>query len=65
MKISTYKTATLHLLRNPVQCSLQFGEELLQQMEKFMFLGVAFTSDGSETKNWKFDEAKQVLLCEL
>ena len=43
MKISTSKTEVLHLSRNPVQCSLQVGEVSLKQVEKFKYLGVAFT----------------------
>ena len=46
MKISTFKTEILHLSRNPVQCFLQVGDVSLHQVEKFKYLGVAFTSDG-------------------
>ena len=45
MKISTSKNEVLHLSKNPVQCSLQVGGVLLKQVEKFKYLGVAFTSD--------------------
>ena len=45
MKISTSKTEVLHLSRNPVQCFLQVSGVSLKQMEKFKYLGVAFTSD--------------------
>ena len=45
MKISTSKTEVLHLSKNAVQCSLQVGGALLKQVEKFSYLGVAFTSD--------------------
>ena len=48
MKISTSKTEVLHLLRNPVQCSLQVGGVSLKQVEKFKYAGVAFTSDGRQ-----------------
>ena len=48
MKISTAKTEVLHLSRNPVQCSLQVGGVKLKQVEKFKYLGVAFTSDGKQ-----------------
>ena len=48
MKISTTKTEVLHLLRNPVQCSLQMGRVQLKQVEKFKYLGIAFTSDGRQ-----------------
>ena len=50
MKISTSEIEILHLLRNPVQCSLQVGDVSLKQMEKFKYLGVAFTSDGRQNK---------------
>ena len=46
MKFSTSKTEVLHLSRNFVQCSLQVGRVSLKQVEKFKYLGVAFTSDG-------------------
>ena len=45
MKISSFKTEVLHLSSNPVQCSPQVGDVLLKQVEKFKYLGVAFTSD--------------------
>ena len=48
MKISTTKPVVLHLLRNPVQCSLQVGGVSLTQVKKFKYLGVAFTSDGRQ-----------------
>ena len=48
MKISTAKTEVLHLSRKPVQCSLQVGGVKLKQVEKFKYLGVAFTSDGTQ-----------------
>ena len=50
MKISTFKTEILHLLRNLVQCSLQVGGVSLKQVEKFKYLGVAFTKDGMQDK---------------
>ena len=46
MKISTAKTEVLHLSRNPHQCVLQVNGATLKQVEKFKYLGVAFTSDG-------------------
>ena len=46
MKISTVKTEVLHLSRNPDQCELQVNGATLKQVEKFKYLGVAFTSDG-------------------
>ena len=45
MKISTAKTEVLHLSRNPDQCLLQVNGATLKQVEKFKYLGVAFTSD--------------------
>ena len=48
MKISTSKTEILHLSRNPDQCSLQVDGVSLKQVEKFKYLGVAFTSDGRQ-----------------
>ena len=48
MKISTAKTEVLHLSRNPDQCVLQVIGAILKQVEKFKYLGVAFTSDGRQ-----------------
>ena len=48
MKISTAKTEVLHLSRNPDHCVLQVNGATLKQVEKFKYLGVAFTSDGSQ-----------------
>ena len=45
MKISTAKTAVLHLSRNADQCVLQVNGK---QVKKFKYLGVAFTSDGKQ-----------------
>ena len=50
MKISTAKTEVLHLSRNPDQCVLQVNGATLKQVEKFKYLGVAFTSDGRQDK---------------
>ena len=47
-KISTTKTEVLHLSRNPDQCVLQVNRATLKQVEKFKYLGVAFTSDGRQ-----------------
>ena len=47
-KISTAKTEVLHLSRNPDQCVLQANGATLKQVEKFKYLGVAFTSDGRQ-----------------
>ena len=48
MKISTAKTEVLHLSRNPDQCVLQVNGATLKQVEKFKYLGGAFTSDGRQ-----------------
>ena len=40
----------LHLSRNPDQCVLQVNGATLKQVEKFKYLGVAFTSDGRQDK---------------
>ena len=48
MKISTVKTEVLHLSRNPDQCVLQVNGATLKQVEKFKYLGIAFTSDGRQ-----------------
>ena len=48
MKISTAQTEVLHLSRNPDQCVLQVNGVTLKQVEKFKYLGVAFTSDGRQ-----------------
>ena len=45
MKISTSKTKVLYLSRNSVEYSQQVGGVSLKQVEKFKYLGVAFTSD--------------------
>ena len=52
MKISMAKTEVLvlHLLRNPDQCVLHVNGATLKQVEKFKYLGVAFTSDGRQDK---------------
>ena len=66
MKISTSKTEVLHLLRNPVQCSLQVSGVSLKQVKKFKYLGVAFTSDGRQdekldVRSGKASEVMQAL----
>ena len=48
MKISTDKNEVLHLSRNSDQCVLQVNGATLKQVEKFKYLGVAFTSDGRQ-----------------
>ena len=44
-KISWAKTEVLHFSRNIDQCVLQVNGATLKQVEKFKYLGVAFTSD--------------------
>ena len=46
MKISTTKTETMCLSRQPMQCSLRIDGVPLKPSEKFKYLGVSFTSDG-------------------
>ena len=48
MKIRTAKTEVGHLSRNPDQCVLQVNEVTLKQVEKFEYLGVAFTRNGRQ-----------------
>ena len=48
MKISMAKTELLRLSRNPDQCVLQVNGATLKHVEKFKYLGVAFTSDGRQ-----------------
>ena len=63
MKISTAKTELLHLSRNPDQCVLQVNGATLKQVEKFKYLGVAFTSDGrqDEELDTRIGKARAVL----
>ena len=65
MKISTTKTETMCLSRQPKQCSLQIGRvPLTKTVEKFKYLGVSFTSDGRE--NSKLDiESTVPGMCQL
>jgi len=46
MKISTKSTEVLCLSTNPRQCMRQVSGNTLQQVEKFKYLAVVFTSDG-------------------
>ena len=48
MKTSTAKTELLHPSKKPDQCVLQVNGATLKQVEKFKYLGVAFTSDGRQ-----------------
>jgi len=49
-KISTNKFKVLFLSRNTKQCMLQVSGNTLQQVEKFKYLGMVFTSDGRPNK---------------
>jgi len=49
MKIRTTERG-VRLSRNSRQCTLQVSGNTLQQVEKFKYLGVAFTSDGRQNK---------------
>ena len=48
MKIITSKTEVFHLLRNFVQFFLQVGAVSWREVEKFKYLGAAFTSNGRQ-----------------
>ena len=48
MKISTAKTEVHHFSRNPDQYVLQVKGATLKQVERFKYLGVAFTSGGRQ-----------------
>ena len=63
MKVSTTETLLLHLSINPDQCSLQVNAATLKQIEKFKYLGVAFTSDGrqDEELDTRIDKARAVM----
>ena len=70
MKIRTAKTKVLHLSRNPDQCVLQVNGATLKQVEKFKYLGVAFTSDGRQdeeldTRVGKASAVMQALHCSV
>ena len=56
LKISTAKSEVLRLSRNPERCELQVKGATLKQVEKFKYLGVAFTSDGRQ------DEERDTLI---
>ena len=48
IKISTTKTEIMCLSRHPVQCFFQTNGVILQQTEKFKYLGVTFSSDARQ-----------------
>ena len=66
MKISTTKTETMCLSRQPKQCSLQIEEVPLKQSEKIKYLGVSFTSDGRQNNQWDIRIGKaSAVMCQL
>ncbi len=48
MKISTKKTELMTVSREPKQCNLQLNNNPLNQVSKFKYLGVQFSSDGKQ-----------------
>jgi len=60
MKIGTEKTEVLRLSRKPKQCKLQVRGIKMQQVRKFRYLEVLFTSDGRSNKeiDTRFGTAK-------
>lgn len=58
MVISTDKSKTLVLSRKPFQCDLHVSGSLLEQVEKFKYLGVEFTSDGK----WEVELSRRIAL---
>ena len=50
MKISTKNTKVLCLSTKPTQYIRQVSGNTLQQVEKFKYLGVVFTSDGTRSE---------------
>ena len=50
IKTSMVKTNVLHVSRNTNQCLLQLNEATQRHVYKFKYLGVAFTSDGSQNE---------------
>ena len=63
MKISTAKIEVLYLSRNPDQSVLQVNGATLKLVEKFKYLGFAFTSDGrhDEPLNTQMGKASAVM----
>ena len=63
MKISSTKTETISLSRQPKQCFLQIGGVPLKQSEKFKYLNVSFTSDGTQNSelNIRMGKASAVM----
>jgi len=63
MEISTRHSEVLCLFTNPRQCALQESRNTVQQVEKFEYLGVVFTSDGWRSKSLMQELAKQTQVC--
>ena len=61
MKISTSETEILHLLRNPLQCSLQVSGVSLKQVERFKYFAGACTID--ERQDEELD-GRQIKCCD-
>ena len=63
MKVSTTKTKTMCLSRQPKQCSLQIYGVPLKQSEKFKYLGVSFISDGRQNSELDIRIRKKMQYC--
>ena len=63
MKLSTEKTKVLCFSRNPSQCALQVSGKTQQQIEKFKYLVVVFTSDGRGIGRLIHESVKQMQFC--
>ena len=63
MKISTKQSEVLCLTRNLSQYALQLSGNTLKQVDKFVYLGVQFTSNGRRSKeiNTRISKANAVL----
>ena len=57
MKTSASKTEVLHLSRNPVMFSA-IWQNVIEAVEKFNYLGIAFTSDGIQSKELDVQSGK-------
>lgn len=66
MRISTSKTETLVLSRQPVDCNIQVSGSQIRQVEEFKYLGVLFASDGKQDREMdrRINQASAIL-CEL
>jgi len=63
MEISTKTTEVMCLSRYPSQCALPVSSSILEQVEKFKYLGVIFTSDRRPGKeiDTRFGKSNAVL----